>query len=104
MLSAKGPDGGTLFRHDFHPLTLAIWTVLDGSQIYRPQFQRHRGNRIRVRFPSPAPFPLKTKSSSIRNCCQPQIHVVEYICRREFLEVRVTLLTKTITACLMARS
>src|SRR6266566_2824100 len=54
-----------------------------------------------MRFPSPAPSPLRTKSLSIRNCCQPQTHVVEYVCRRKFLEGVVTPPTKAIAPCLI---
>src|SRR5215472_16159574 len=34
----------------------------------------------------PLHLSLKTKSLSIPNCCRPQTHVVEYVCRRKFLE------------------
>src|SRR5262250_2369050 len=43
---------------------------------------------------------LKTKSLSSRNCCQPETHVLEYVCRSKFSEGVVTLLTKAIAACL----
>ena len=59
--SARGPELTTILDNHFQSSTLATWTVLDGGQIYRLQFQQHRANRNWVRFPSPAPETLMTQ-------------------------------------------